>query len=176
MRMVASPGLIALAMMGQLTGFVALLVFLVFTEWFDGFLARRLNEVSMTGARLDTVADAIFYSSLLVALTLLNTTAIAREAYGIAAAIGSYLVSWLVSWIKFHRLPSYHTWMAKGVWIVMGLGLAFLLSGWSVWPFRVALICVVVTNLEATCITLILSESRVDVPSIWHVLRNPSQS
>jgi phosphatidylglycerophosphate synthase len=71
-RIVGSPGLVVLAMFGQLAGLGALAVALVFTEWLDGFLARALHQESATGARLDTVADAVFYSSLLVAVAALN--------------------------------------------------------------------------------------------------------
>ena len=94
-----------------------------------------------------------------------------HEAIWIAAATGSYLFSWLASWIKFRRLPSYHTWTAKGVWFVVGTGILCLLAGWSAWPFRIAMICVVLTNLEAISITLILAKCKVNVPSVWHVLR-----
>jgi CDP-diacylglycerol--glycerol-3-phosphate 3-phosphatidyltransferase len=165
-----------LALIGQPLWLGIWAIILVFTEWLDGFLARGLNGESVTGARLDTIADALFYSSLLAAVFVLNPTLIRDEAIWIAAAAGSYLCSWLASWIKFRRLPSYHTWAAKGAWLVVGAGILCLLVGWSVWPFRVAMNCVVLTNLEAIVITLILSKCRVNVPSAWHVLRTRKRS
>jgi phosphatidylglycerophosphate synthase len=169
--MIGSPGLVLLALFGQPSWVGFLAAFLVLTEWLDGFLARRLHEVSMTGARLDTVADALFYLSLLAAVALLSPTMTGQESLWIAVATASYLCSWLASWIKFRRLPSYHTWAAKGVWLVVGTGILCLLAGWSPWPFRIATICVVLTNLEAIAITLVLSACKVNVSSVWHVLR-----
>jgi CDP-diacylglycerol--glycerol-3-phosphate 3-phosphatidyltransferase len=144
---------------------------LVLTEWLDGFLARMLQAESALGARLDSVADSLFYTSLLVAIALLNPALIAREMNWIVVAATSYLCSWLASWIKFRRLPSYHTWAAKGAWFVVGGGILCMLAGWSAWPFRIAMICVVLTNLEATAITLVLAKCEVNVPSIWHARR-----
>ncbi len=167
-RIVGSPGLVVLAMFGQLAGLGALAVALVFTEWLDGFLARALHQESATGARLDTVADAVFYSSLLVAVAALNPQLVLTEIGWIIVAIGSYLLSWLASWVKFHRLPSYHTWAAKGVWVPVGIGIVCLALEWTAWPFRIAMTCVGLANLEAVAITVVLKQCRVDVRSIMH--------
>lgn len=175
LRIIGSPGLVILALAGQPLWLGFLAIALVLTEWLDGYVARGWNTESATGARLDTVADAIFYSSLLAAVVILNPMVIRNEANWMVAAISSYLLSWLASWIKFRQLPSYHTWAAKGAWVVVGAGVVCLLTGWSVWPFRIAMICVVLTNLEAISITLILSKCQVNVASIWHVLSIPKE-
>lgn len=170
-RIVGSPALIVLAFFEQTGWLAAFAVFLVFTEWLDGFLARRLHVTSSIGARLDTIADAIFYSALLAAVVILRRELFEREKIWIGMAVASYLCSWIASWIRFRHLPSYHTWAAKGVWVIVGIGIVSLLGDFSVWPFRIAMACVVLTNLEATCITFILPECKVDVPSFWHAKR-----
>jgi len=170
-RILGSPVMMLLAWLDLPLWLGALTVFLVFTEWLDGFLARRFRLSSAIGARLDTVADAIFYSSLLAAIVMLRPRLIAAEPAWIAAAIGSYALSWLASLFKFRRLPSYHTWAAKGVWILVGIGVICLLSEISPWPFRIAMLCVMFANLEAVAITLLLPECHVDVPTYWHARR-----
>lgn len=167
-RIILSPVLVVLALADEPLWMGGLAGFLVFTEWLDGFLARRLQIVSKSGARLDSIADALFYSSLLAAVVCLAPELVAKETPWIVAAVVSYALSWFASWIKFRRLPSYHTWSAKGSWIVVGAGIVCLLTGWSVWPFRIAMLCVVLANLEAIAITWLLPECQVDVPSIWH--------
>lgn len=42
------------------------------TDWFDGYLARRLNQTSPFGAFLDPVADKLMVSSALVMLVFLD--------------------------------------------------------------------------------------------------------
>ncbi|MCA9263047.1 MAG: CDP-alcohol phosphatidyltransferase family protein [Planctomycetales bacterium] len=171
LRLVGSPALIVCALQDWPWGVALVVTLLVFTEWLDGFLARRLHQQSEFGARLDTIADASFYLSLLVALSVLFPSPIAIELPWIIAAIGSYSLSWLVAWVRFGRLPSYHTWLAKAAWFVVGLGAVGLVAGWDARPFRVAMLTVVVANLEATLITCILRQSQADVPSLWHAHR-----
>ena len=49
-------------------GFAAALIFLIgSTDWIDGFLARRLNQVSDLGKLLDPLADRLMIASALVA-------------------------------------------------------------------------------------------------------------
>lgn len=175
-RILGSPVLVLLAWLGQPWWLAVLVVFLVFTEWADGYLARRLHANSALGARLDTIADAVFYSSLLLAVVLLRPSVVAAERWWIVAAVGSYALSWLASWIKFRHLPSYHTWAAKGVWILVGVGIVCLLAEISPWPFRLAMACVALANLEAVCITCVLPASRVDIPSLWHALQSKQRT
>ena len=131
-------------------------VFLVFTEWIDGFLARRFKMASAVGARLDTAADFVFYACLLLAVIALRPNLFYAQRPWILTAVGSYFLSWLLSIVKFGRIPSYHTWAAKGAWGVVGVGTICLLADISSWPFQVAMTCVLLTNLEAICITFVL--------------------
>ncbi|RKX38294.1 MAG: CDP-diacylglycerol--glycerol-3-phosphate 3-phosphatidyltransferase [Thermotogae bacterium] len=49
---------------------IALVIFLIaaFTDYLDGYLARRLNKVSETGKVMDQVADKILVTSVFLAL------------------------------------------------------------------------------------------------------------
>lgn len=171
MRILGSPLMVVLAIADRPYWLAGLAVFLVFTEWLDGFVARRSHVTSAVGARLDTVADAVFYLSLLIALVALRPATIAHETLWMATAIFGYAISWLASLVKFRRLPSYHTWAAKGVWILVGAGTICLVTGVTPWLFRVAMVCVTLANIEAICITIVLSRCQVDVPTLWHARR-----
>lgn len=168
LRIVGSPALIGLAMDNQAVGVAVVVAILVFTECLDGFLARALHQESAFGARLDTVADASFYCSLLIALVILAPELMQRESSWIAAAIVSYAGSWLAGFLKFGNMPSYHTWASKSAWLFVGIGTFTLIAGWDAWPFRVAMLLVVAANLEAILITFVLREPQVNVFSIWH--------
>ena len=170
-RIVGSPALVPLAIAQQLTWLAALAIFLVFTEWLDGYLARRSHVTSAVGARLDTVADAVFYSSVLIALIAYQPELVATEKYWMLVAITSYALSWLACLVKFRRLPSYHTWAAKGVWLIIVPGTALWLAGITPWLVRLSMVCVTLANTESILITWVLYDCRVDVPSLWHARR-----
>jgi len=65
-------------MQADWTNVAAALVFLLaaVTDWFDGYLARRLNQTSAFGAFLDPVADKFMVAVALVLLVDINPTAI----------------------------------------------------------------------------------------------------
>ena len=50
----------------------AVFIFAGLTDWLDGFLARRLNQMSAFGAFLDPVADKLIVVGALVILLYLN--------------------------------------------------------------------------------------------------------
>ncbi len=50
----------------------AIFIFAAVTDWLDGYLARRLNQISAFGAFLDPVADKLFVVGALVVLLFLG--------------------------------------------------------------------------------------------------------
>ena len=76
-RIVAIPlivGVFYLPLDGGTRNEVATVLFIVFaaTDWFDGFLARKLNQTSAFGAFLDPVADKFLVSASLLVLVHLR--------------------------------------------------------------------------------------------------------
>lgn len=59
---------------GHLANFIATALFLLasVTDWLDGWLARRLNQMSAFGAFLDPVADKLMVAAALIVLVDLN--------------------------------------------------------------------------------------------------------
>ena len=78
-RIVAIPlivGVFYLPLEPATCNLVATLMFIVFawTDWLDGFLARRLNQTSAFGAFLDPVADKFLVCASLLVLVHLQRT------------------------------------------------------------------------------------------------------
>jgi CDP-diacylglycerol--glycerol-3-phosphate 3-phosphatidyltransferase/cardiolipin synthase len=65
----------------------AVFVIAAVTDWFDGYLARKLNQTSAFGAFLDPVADKIMVAVALVLLVDKNPTEFHGVFMSIAAAI-----------------------------------------------------------------------------------------
>ena len=170
-RLVGSVVLVALVLLGYAVPFLAVFLFLAFTDWIDGKLAVWLDQRTTFGARLDSVADAAMYGALLFGCIWFQADVVRAEAPWIAAALVCYLVSCMTAVFKFGRLPSHHTYTAKAAWALTVLAAIALLSNWEVWPLRVAAVAVAVANLESTAITLLTNRWQADVPSVWCVLR-----
>ncbi len=167
-RLLGAPLLLPLAWADQHVAFAWLFLFLAMTDWVDGKLAIVLKQKSVFGARLDSWADATLYSCVLIGGLLLKWEVLAGNWAWVVAALVSYAVTTLAGFAKFGRWPSYHTRAAKTSWLLVTIGIICLLAGLSVWPFRVAMIAVTLTNMEAVLITRVLDEWKANVPSIWH--------
>lgn len=170
-RIAGSGVMLWLAHAGFAKPFVALFAVLALSDWLDGKIAILLHQRTVVGARLDSIADAVLYACLLVGTAWLKPEFARSEAVLIGVMVGSYAITVATALARFRRLPAYHTRAAKTCWFLVSIGAITLLLEGPTWPARVAMIGVIVTNIEATAITFVLRQWQTDVPSIWHAIR-----
>jgi cardiolipin synthase len=103
----------------ELAGFIVLVV-AVSTDFVDGLVARKLNQISRLGMFLDPLADRLFIAAVVVALAIrevvplwLVILVVLRDVLlGIGAAIlsrygaGVLPVKWMGKWATFALLAS----------------------------------------------------------------------
>lgn len=170
-RIAGSGVLLWLAHAELSTAFVVLYVVLLLSDWLDGKLAIWLDQRTDLGARLDSAADFVMYACLMVGILWLRPEFVRSEAILIGVILGSYALMAAFALVRFGRLPAYHTRAAKTCWLLVSIGAVTLLAGGPLWPARVAMISVILTNIEAMAITFVLKSWRADVISIWHAVR-----
>ena len=169
-RFVGSIGMLWLAYDNHARLFAIVFGCMSLSDTIDGRLARWLNQRSDFGARLDSFVDATLYTCLFIGMFVLRWDDLTVEAPWWVVALLSYVLTTLVGLWKYGKIPSYHTYGAKASqWLILAGALCLLLN-LSVWPFRVAMLAVILTNLEATAITCYLQEWRADVLTLLHVL------
>ena len=171
LRLAGSPVLVWIAWRNNSQLFLLVFFVLLMTDWFDGKLAILLNQKSVYGARLDSIADAALYTATLIGLGLLKWELIQQEAAWLIAALVSYALTSGVGLLKYRRIPSYHTRAAKTCWLLVGVATISILVDWSVWPLRIASVAVVLTNLEAVAITVVLPDWTPDVRTLAAAFR-----
>lgn len=169
-RLVGSVILVFIALGNDTDVFLWVFVVLLMTDWIDGKLAILLDQQTTFGARLDSVADAAMYTSLLFGICWLKWDLVQQEAPWLVAVVISYVLTSVVGLIRYGRVPSYHTRAAKTCWFLVGVSAIFVFADWSVWPLHVTAIGVILTNIEAIGITLLLPEWTVEVTSIYHAV------
>lgn len=174
-RLCGSPLLVLIAYRQQSQVFLWLFLFLLMTDWIDGKLAILLNQRSVYGARLDSLADAALYGCTLLGIGWLRWDFFEREALWLLIGLGSYFLTTTAGLIKYGRIPSYHTRAAKICWLLAGLATIALLMKWSPWFFRIAIIGVTYTNLEAFTMTMILPTWTSDLPNLLVAIRKRAE-
>lgn len=172
-RFVAAPFLLGLAWYGHDIAFMSLLAVCFLTDVLDGLAARLSSQVSEFGAVLDSWADVIIYLTISVCSWWLWPDVVTRELIYVSMIVASCLLPAIAGFSKFGCFTSYHTWAVKIAAASMGSTLYVLFLGGPAWPFRIAAILCLLAALEEIALTVLLSEPKSNVRSIWSVL-NPS--
>ena len=171
LRLLMAPVLVWLALNQQHEWYIFALMFTVFTDLLDGFLARILNQITEMGSHLDSWGDFVVYSVMAFSAWVLWPDIVLAERYSFAIILMSFTLPVMVGLLKFKVLTGYHTWSVKiavGITIVAYI---LLFSGVVDWVFKFAAIVCVYAAIEEIAISFILKRQHVDVRTIWHALR-----
>ncbi|MFC1813250.1 CDP-alcohol phosphatidyltransferase family protein [Thermodesulfobacteriota bacterium] len=168
-RLVAAPFLVYLAWTGHPNLFLVLLTISLFSDFIDGFIARKLNVASELGTRLDSWGDLATYLTVPLCAWWLWPEIIKRESFFVLVVMGAYMVPLIAGFMKFRRLPSYHTWAAKITAVLMSVSVLVLFVADIAGLFRVAAIFQALVACEEVAITIRLSEWQCNIHSFWHI-------
>lgn len=169
-RIVCVPFLMVIAWHGNHLAFIILLAVALSTDALDGMLARKLNQASPAGARLDSWADFCIYMSMPLCAWWLWPDIVCTEAVFIVAVVASYIVPVIYGSLKYGRMTSYHTRLAKLSAVLMGPSILLLFSRVTPWPFRVFTIVPVASCIEELIMTTLLPGWHANIPSLRRAL------
>ncbi len=170
-RILIAPLLFYLAFNQFEVWFLTAVLFSGFTDVLDGYLARRLKQITELGAHLDSWGDFVIYSTMAIGGWILWPETVLREWVYFSMIVVSFSLPVLIGLIKFRRLTSYHTWSVKVAVAMTFLGYVLLFSGITAWPFMVASFICLFAGIEEILITLVMHHERVDVRSIWVAMK-----
>jgi len=175
-RILMAPVLFYLAVKQQPEWFLIALIFTVFTDVLDGFLARVLNQITEMGARLDSWGDFTIYSTMAICAWILWPEILLEEKVYFFIIVFSFTAPALIGLIKFRTTTSYHTWAVKLAVAVTVIGYILLFGGYLDWPFRVAALLSLYAALEEIAITLIMRHEHVDVRTLRQAMKYNRES
>ncbi len=170
-RIISVPFLLYLAWIHQPRPFLMLLMGSFITDALDGYLARKWNQESELGAKLDSWGDFAIYMSLPLCAWWLWPDLFRQETPFVVTVIASYAIPVLLGFFKYRRLTSYHTWGAKVSGILITISVFLLLAARIICPFRIAAFVLALSAIEEIAITLTLTKWQTNVPSLWHAIQ-----
>ena len=171
LRLVASPFMIVAGFQKWEIVFLVIYMAGMFSDFIDGFIARRMHVGSRLGALLDSWGDGALYACAAIGAFILWPERMSGQSTFFLAAGGMVGLSIVVCFLKHGRPPSYHTWTTKTASAAIGITACLLFLDLAIWPFRAALALLGVSALEALCITLLLREWQPDIPTLLHAVR-----
>lgn len=170
LRIAMLPVLGLLAWSGRAELFLGALLLSLGSDVLDGWIARRARVASPAGAKLDSWGDVATWAALPLFAWWLWPDLLRQEARTLACALFAYVAPFAVALLRFRRLTSYHTWLAKGTAVGMAAALFVLFAGGPAWPFHVATFLLVLEAAEEIAISFVLPAPRSDVRSLWHAV------
>ena len=148
--------------------FIAVYTITGLTDALDGWLARKTGTASDFGARLDSVADRLFYGIVLFRLIPVLWQLLPVEIwYVVAAALLVRLAAYITAAVKYHQFASLHTWLNKLTGAAIFL-LPYVLAASTgiVYSWTVCIIALAASAEELT-IHFCQKEYRADIKSIF---------
>lgn len=148
--------------------FIAVYTFTGLTDILDGWLARKTGTASDFGARLDSVADLLFYGIVLFRFIPVLWQLLPVEIwYVVAAVLLVRLAAYITAAVKYHQFASLHTWLNKLTGAALFL-LPYVLavSTGIVYSWTVCIIALAASAEELT-IHFCQKEYRADIKSIF---------
>lgn len=169
LRIIIALFLLFLSWYGHKELFIFFLVISLLSDAVDGFIARKFELSTKAGARLDSIGDMATYLTVPICAWWLWPELLKKEAIFVLTAISAYIFPLIAAFLKFKKLPSYHTYGAKMAAIVMSVAILLLFTIEFALLFRFAALFQAIVALEEILITALLPELKSNVKSIWHV-------
>ncbi len=167
LRLALVPVLIGLAYIGDASAFLMVLVVSLLSDVLDGHLARRLNQTSELGAKLDSWGDMLTYGSMILGLYWVWPEIFSAQAAYLLATMIFFIAPVMLALRKFGEYPTYHTWGAKAAAVLMAPAYYMLVLLDADWFFRGVILLHVIVACEEIAITLILDRPRSNVRSVF---------
>lgn len=176
-RLFMFPVILLMILLKQEMVFAILLVISLNTDVWDGFIARRFNQQTAIGARIDSLADIGVYITALLGITLFKIDEMGPDAWLFYVFVASYVITHLSPLIKFGKIQSFHLWSIKLGGYLQGIFFILLFFvGYVPLYFYVMVNISLLAFIENLTIQLILPEMRSDIKGLWWVLRERRRS
>jgi len=146
-----------------------------FSDVLDGFIARRFNLTSPLGARLDSIADLLFYAVMVLRIfPRLWEELPVWIWYIVAVIILLRIASYVTAAVKYHCFASLHTYMNKVTGAAVFCIPFFMLAPWPVSVALCLAACAIAafSTVEELMMHLISKEYHEGVKSIFALRKN----
>ena len=164
-------GAVLLLLLKPLTpGFFCVYALTGLTDVLDGWIARKTKTAGEFGARLDSIADLLFYTVMLIRLLPVLLSKLPNDIwYAVAAVFCVRISAYVTAAIKYRRFASLHTFLNKFTGVAVFL-IPFLLitDGAVVFCFIVSAVAMA-ASLEELVIHIRCKEYSQNVKSIFYV-------
>ena len=176
-RLLSFPFVLLLILTGKYNLFVFFMWLNLTTDILDGWLARRLNQVTETGAMLDGLADTATYILGLSGIFIFKWIDFEPFSVTFFVFLALFIISRFFSFIKLGRFYGFQTYGGKIAGYIHGSFLLVLfLLGFYTWFYWIMIISGYLVFSENIIITILLKESKSQVKGLYWILKEKNNS
>lgn len=151
---------------------VLILMFLgLFSDIFDGIIARKMKIDTERMRRLDSQTDLIFWLSISFSCYLIYPALIKENLIGVIALLAMEAMCYGVSLVKFGKETCTHAFVSK-IWAITLLATFTSLLGFAYggWMMKICIVLGLISQLDVILIILFLPKWTHDIPSFYHAI------
>lgn len=137
------------------------------SDVYDGILARRWGTDTARLRLADSIADTVFYLSVLAAVLVRHGPVLRERIWLLAAVLALEASRMVFDLVKFRRMASYHSYTAK-LWgiLLAAAATALLCFNRGFWILTLALAWGILCDLEGLAMSILLPQWARDVKSL----------
>lgn len=173
-RLLLAPIVVVLASLlkEQSAYIILVLMYLgLFSDVFDGIIARKQKISTEKMRRIDSQVDLVFWLCIAWSCYLIYPELIEENKIGVLLVLAMEGLCYLISFIKFGRETCTHAFLSK-MWGLTLLATFTALLGFAHngWIFHTCIVLGVASQLDVILIILILPNWAHDIPSFYHAI------
>lgn len=172
-RIIAFPVLILLIIINRFDIFKWMLIISFLTDAIDGMLARKYKANSVLGAKLDSIGDDLTILAGVTGLAVAKLEFLTEHWIIFAIPLSLFFIQVIVAFIRYGKMSSYHTYLAKTAAIFQGFFMCsmFLFDRPAYWLFYTTAIITTLELIEEIIMVFVLREWKTNVHGLYWLLR-----
>lgn len=172
-RFINAPFLIFFIVQERKTVTAILLLASFLTDAIDGYIARKQKTTSQRGAKLDSLGDALTVLLGMAAFIVFEAEFFRENFWFILAPFTLFIIQIIIAWLRFGKLTSFHTYLAKVTAVFLTLFLVVtLVFGIIQILFYLTFGIAILEAVEEIIISFYLKEPRENVKGLFWLLKS----
>jgi CDP-diacylglycerol--glycerol-3-phosphate 3-phosphatidyltransferase len=171
-RLIAALILLLLIVNNQVKSFSILLCISFFTDAIDGYLARKYDVKSLLGAKLDSVADDFTIAAAIIAVIAFEPNFLWDQSIFVFILLILYILQLAISLIKYHKISSFHTYLAKVAAVLQAVFLILFFLIGPIYPlFYIMFFVTALDLIEEIVLAYILPKWETNIKGLYWVIK-----
>ena len=176
-RIMAFPVFIFLIFTNRFDVFKWILIISFLTDAVDGFLARKFKASSVLGSKLDSIGDDLTILAGVIGLAVAKSEFLKEYWLIFAIPLLLFFVQVAGAFIRYKKMSSYHTYLAKAAAVFQGLFMCsmFLFAKPVYWLFYTTAIVTTLELIEEILMVIWLPEWKTNVHGLYWVMKEKNK-